>query len=80
MPLTSIKSGYPLQIAVMDILGPFPESQSSNVYILLATYYFTCWAEAYAIPNQEATTVAKKLTDEFFFWFSPPEQLHSNQG
>ena len=36
--------------------------------------------EAYPIPNQEATTVAKKLTEEFFFRFSPPEQLHSDQG
>lgn len=38
------------------------------------------WTEAYAIPNQEAMTVARKLTNEFFFRFSPPEQLHSGQG
>ena len=36
--------------------------------------------EVYPIPNQEAVTVAKKLTDEFFFRFSPPEQLHTDQG
>ena len=42
--------------------------------------YFTCWAEAYAIPNQEATTVASKLVDEFFCRFSVPSQLHSDQG
>ena len=42
--------------------------------------YFTRWTEAYPIPNQEATTVAKKLVDQFFFRFSPPEQLHSDQG
>ena len=34
----------------------------------------------YAIRNQEATTVAKKLADEMFCRFSPPEQLHSDQG
>ncbi|KAL5491798.1 hypothetical protein EMCRGX_G017162 [Ephydatia muelleri] len=28
----------------------------------------------------EATTVAKKLVDEMFCRFSPPEQLHSDQG
>eukprot|EP00731_Ephydatia_muelleri_P000583 Em0001g583a len=33
--------------------------------------------EAYAIPNQEAETVAKKLTNEMFCQFS---QLHSDQG
>jgi len=64
----------------MDILGPFPESEAGNSYILVVADYFTQWTEAYPIPNQEATTVAKKLTDEFFFWFSPPEQLHSDQG
>ena len=64
----------------MDILGPFPESPAGNSYILVVTDYFTRWAEAYAIPNQEAITVAKRLTDEFFFRFSPPEQLHSDQG
>ena len=65
----------------MDILRPFPESVSGNIYmyILVATDYFTRREEAYAIPNQEVTTVAKKLTDKFFFHFSPLEQLHSDQ-
>ena len=36
--------------------------------------------EAYAIPNQEAVTVARKLVDQMFCRFSPPEQLHSDQG
>ena len=36
--------------------------------------------EAYALPDQEATTVAQKLVDEFFCRFSVPEQLHSDQG
>lgn len=64
----------------MDILGPFPESPSGNTYILVVADYFTRWTEAYAIPNQEATTVARKLVDEFFLRFSPPEQLHCDQG
>eukprot|EP00731_Ephydatia_muelleri_P000931 Em0001g931a len=38
------------------------------------------WAEAYAIPNQEAITVATTLIDEFFCRFSIPQQLHSDQG
>ena len=79
-PLQSIKTGYPLQIVATDILGPFPESPAGNNYILVVADYFTRWVEAYAIPNQEATTVAQKLTNEFFFRFSPPEQLHSDQG
>ena len=64
----------------MDITGPFPESPEGNRYILVVGDYFTKWMEAYALPDQEATTVAKKLVDEFFCRFSVPEQLHSDQG
>ena len=79
-PLHTIQSGYPMQIAAVDIVGPFPDSPNGNRYILVAMDYFTRWAEVYAIPNQEASTVAEKLVNEFFLRFSPPEQLHSDQG
>ena len=78
--LQPVKAGYPLQIVATDILGPLPKSKNGNVYVLVASDYFTRWAEAYAIPNQEAETVAKKLTNEMFCRFSIPEQLHSDQG
>jgi len=64
----------------MDILGPLPESSNRNLYVLVVSDYFTRWTEAYALPNQEADTVAHKLINEFFFRFSLPEQLHSDQG
>jgi transposase InsO family protein len=79
-PLEPIVTGYPMQLVAMDIVGPFPESTRGNSYILVVADYFTRYTEAYAIPNQEASTVANKLVDEFFFRFSPPEQLHSDQG
>ena len=52
----------------------------THTYILVVSNYFTRWTEAYALPNQEAETVAHKLVDEFFFRFSVSEQLHSDQG
>ena len=79
-PLQIVPAGTPMQVVAVDILGPLPESTAGNRYILVASDYFTRWVEAYAIPNQEAVTVARKLTDEFFCRFSPPEQLHSDQG
>ena len=62
-----------MQFIAVDIVGPFPESQSGSHYILVASNCFTHWMEAYAISNQEAVTVAKKLLYELYFWFSPPE-------
>ena len=78
-PLKSNETSYPLQLVAMDIVGPFLQSSAGNRHILVVANYFTRWTEAYPIRNQEATTIACKLTDELFR-FSPPEQLHSDQG
>ena len=64
----------------IDILGPLPQSSSGNKYIMIVMDYFTKWAEAYAIPNQEAETVANKLVHEFFSRFGVVRQLHTDQG
>ena len=69
-----------MQVVAVDILGPFPEITAGNIYVLVAGDYFTKWTEAYAIPNQEAITIARKLVNQMFCRFSPPEQLHSDQG
>ena len=68
-PLTSIHTGYPLQLVAM--------ARVKGWKYLHAADYFTRWVEAYLIPNQEATTVARKMVDEFFLRFS---LLHSDQG
>ena len=78
--LQTLQVGYPLQMVCVDLLGPLPETETGSRYVLVAVDHFTKWAEAYGIPNQEAATVARKLVDEMFCRFSPPEQLHSDQG
>ena len=40
-PLQTIKVGYPLQLVAVNILGPLPESNTGNWYILIAADYFT---------------------------------------
>ena len=52
------QAGYPLQIVAVVITRPFPESETGNNYILVVVDYFTKWMEAYAIPDQGATSVA----------------------
>ena len=69
-----------MQIIAVDILGPLPKTGNGNCYVLVATDYYTRWVEAYAIPDQGASTVAQKLVNELFCRFLPPEQLHSDQG
>ena len=55
-----------MKLVAMDIVGPFPESTTGSQYIFMVSDYFTKWVEAYAIPNQEALTIAKVLVNEFF--------------
>ena len=78
--LQSLRAGYPMQIVCVDIMGPLPITDKGSKYVLVAADCFTKWVEAYGIPNQEAGTVAVKLVDEMFCRFSPPEQVHSDQG
>ena len=61
-----MKASYPMQRVAVDIVGPFPQTDKGNSYVLVAADYFIQWVKAYAIPNQEAATVASKLRDEMF--------------
>ena len=72
--------GAPLERVALDILGPLPDSDRGNKYILIIGDYFSKWTEAYAIPNQEATTVARVLVEEFVARFGIPRQIHSDRG
>ena len=78
--LKQVKTVYPMQLVAVDILGPLPESDAGNSYLLVIGDYFIDWMEAFPIPNQEAITVARALVDKFFCRFGLPEQLHSDQG
>lgn len=42
--------------------------------------HFTTWTEAIPAPNDEATTVAGILVNEFVSRFGTRLQLHSDQG
>ena len=52
--------GTPLERIAVDITGPFKPSDQGNKYVLVVGDYFTNWTEAYALPDQEAKTVALK--------------------
>jgi len=47
--MRSISAGYPMQTVATDLVGPLPESDSGNWYILMVADYFTRWAEAFPL-------------------------------
>ncbi|KAJ8348856.1 hypothetical protein SKAU_G00274450 [Synaphobranchus kaupii] len=79
-PLQQHLVGAPMERVGVDILGPFPVTDSGNRYILVAMDYFTKWPEAFAIPDQSAATTAERLVEEMFTRFGAPAELHSDQG
>lgn len=60
-PLNPISSGNPMQRIHIDIVGPIARTRRGNRYTLTVQCSFAMWAEAYAIPNQRATTCARVL-------------------
>jgi hypothetical protein len=79
-PMRQYNVGSPFERIAIDVAGPFPESDQGNKYIVVVMDYFSKWAEAYALPNQEAATVADVLVKEWICRFGVPLELHSDQG
>ena len=78
--MKSYNVGAPFERIAVDITGPLSKSDRGNKYILVISDYFTKWTEAYAIPNQEAVTIARVLTEEFISRYGVPMEIHSDQG
>ena len=79
-PLQSEGSGLPMQRIAMDILGPLPEPEQQNKYILVISDYFTKWTESFPMKNMEAKTVAEQLISNFICRLGLPYYIHTDQG
>ena len=55
----------PFHMVSADIIGPLKTTRQGNKYILTVIDYYTKYAEAEALPNQEAVTVVKALEQIF---------------
>ena len=70
----------PLERIALDIMGPLTQTYSDNKYVLVVSDYFTKWTEAYALPDQQAETVASYLVSHFISRFGIPENIHTDQA
>ena len=50
-PMQLYNVGAPLERIAIDALGPLPEMEQGNQYILVVMDYFTKWVEAHAMLN-----------------------------
>lgn len=79
-PLQQYQVGSPMERVGVDVMGPFPMSNRGNRYVLVAMDYFSKWPEAYAVPDQETSTILDCLLGGMFSRFGIPLELHSDQG
>ena len=78
--LEKVITGAPMDIVAIDILSGLPTAADGSKYLLVITDYFTKWAEAYALPDAEASTCMKAMYEGFFSRFGLPRQLHSDMA
>jgi transposase InsO family protein len=79
-PMRPTRVGDRFQRVAMDILGPLPESEKGNRYIVVISDYFSKWVEAVPTTNMEAATIADVFVNTFVTRFGVPHQLHTDQG
>jgi len=75
-----LDAGRPWQVVTVDLVGPMPTTVRGNNWILVLTDHFTRWADALAIPDTSAPSVAGASDQQVFCYFGLPEQIHSDQG
>nr|GEU95405.1 reverse transcriptase domain-containing protein [Tanacetum cinerariifolium] len=78
MPLNNIQVCEIFDIWGIDFLGPFPKSYKFE-YILVAVDYVSKWAEAQALPTNDARVVVTFLK-KLFCRFKMPKALISDRG
>ncbi|GJX33761.1 reverse transcriptase domain-containing protein [Tanacetum coccineum] len=78
MPLTNIQVCEIFDVWGIDFMGPFPKSHKFE-YILVAVDYVSKWAEAQALPTNDARVVITFLK-KLFCHFGMPKALISDRG
>ena len=80
-PLGSLQSDGFMDRLDIDIVGPLPASEPDGYkYVLTCIDSFTRFSWAFALPNQEARTIAQALMENVISVFGIPRSIHSDQG
>lgn len=78
--LQEMKVGGPWERLGIDVTGSHPRSRNGFCYMLTVIDYFSKWADAYPMRNQEAGTIAKLLVEKVFSYQGVPIQILTDRG
>src|ERR1044072_10001149 len=76
---------YPIPVSApwervgIDFVGPLPETNQGNKYIITAIDYFTRWPEARAVQWADAQSAAKFIYEELICRHGIINIIHSDQ-
>ncbi len=63
-----------------DVIVPLPITANDNRFILMMINYFSKWAEAYALSNYKAETVADYIVKRWIAHHGIPVRIHSDNA
>ena len=78
--LGCFRAGARMERVHMDMLGPFPPTESGNRHIMLMVDQFSKWVEIHPLPDITAETTANCAMNTLFTRFGVPLQIHTDQG
>ena len=78
--LGSYHAGARMERVHLDIMGPLPESDRGNKYIMVMVDQFSSWIEIQPSPEISAETMVQMAIDHFCSRFGYPLQIHTDQG
>ncbi len=79
-PLQQELNGALFGHVVFDVIGPLPINVNGNRFILTMIDYFSKWAEAYALPNLKAETVADCIVKRWIAHHGILIRIHSDNA
>ena len=74
------KSGYPGERLSIDLVGPLPETDNKDRYVMTVQCMFTKFVQCFPLPNKEAETVANILVERYICNFGCPAEIHTDRG
>jgi hypothetical protein len=81
MPLQPISIEKPFSQWGLDVIVPInPKSSKGNIYILIATNYFTKWSKVVALKRDDSKELIKFLKDNILPIFGVPEKFITDNG
>ena len=79
-PLQSVPVTAVGDLWSVDVMGPFPQTDSGNRYLLVMTEHATRWVDAVPIADQRAKTVTEVIIRHIVAGHGVPKMILTDQG